>query len=118
MTSPDAHSRKSLAERASYLSLKYQTENVELKQELFDLYNREKKLLKIIDKRDKQLADIAAGRIVKIPAERKIDDHPMDSQEIAYLKSELEYLQRRYDALQKSKLGRLQLWYWRQKAGK
>lgn len=118
MTNLDANSLKSLGERASYLPLKYQAENAELKQELVDLYKREIKLLKLIEKRDKQLEDAAAGKLVRIPAKKKFDGRTVDRQETVRLKSELEYLQRRYDALKNSKLGRLQLWYWRQKAGK
>lgn len=118
MINQKAQSLKALGERASYLPLKYQAENATLKQELIDLYKREVKLLKIIDKRDDQLADAAAGKTVQLPIKKKVVSRPADRKEIARLNSELEYLQHRYNALKESKFGRLQLWYWRQKAGK
>ena len=118
MINKDAQALSELGERASYLPLKFQAENEQLKQELIDLYKREVKLLKIIDKRDDQLEQMAAGKKLALPTKKKIVSRPADRKEITRLKSELEYLQHRYEALKKSKLGRLQLWYWRQKAGK
>ena len=118
MTHQDGQDLRALGERASFLPLKYQAENAQLKQELIDLYQREVKLLKIIDKRDDQLAQVAAGLSIKLPAKKKIVARPADRKEISRLNSELNYLQKRYEALKNSKLGRLQLWYWRKKAGK
>ncbi|PJJ43613.1 hypothetical protein ATK23_0808 [Glutamicibacter mysorens] len=117
MIHQDAEDLKALGERASFLPLKYQAENEQLKQELVDVYKREMKLLKIIDKRDEQLAQVASGRSIKLPIKKKQVSRPADRKEIARLNSDLEYLQKRYEALKNSKLGRLQLWYWRKKAG-
>ncbi|KWR72169.1 hypothetical protein RN04_07840 [Arthrobacter sp. W1] len=117
MIHQDAEDLKALGQRASFLPLKYQAENEQLKQELVDLYKREMKLLKIIDKRDEQLAQVASGRSIKLPIKKKQVSRPADRKEIARLNSDLEYLQKRYEALKNSKLGRLQLWYWRKKAG-
>lgn len=117
MIHQDAEDLKALGERASFLPLKYQAENEQLKQELVDLYKREMKLLKIIDKRDEQLAQVASGRSIKLPIKKKQVSRPAERKEIAKLNSDLEYLQKRYEALKNSKLGRLQLWYWRKKAG-
>ncbi|MGP4989614.1 hypothetical protein ACTXIX_03840 [Glutamicibacter ardleyensis] len=117
MISQEAQDLRALGQRASYLPMKYQAENAELKQELIDLYKRERKLLKIIDKRDDQLEQAVAGKTIRLPAKKKPVSRPADRKEITRLRSELDYLQHRYEALKKSKLGRLQLWYWRKKAG-
>lgn len=117
MIHQDAGDLRALGERASFLPLKYQAENAQLKQELVDLYKREMKLLKIINKRDEQLAQVASGKSIKLPIKKKQVSRPADRKEIARLNSDLEYLQKRYEALKNSKLGRLQLWYWRKKAG-
>ncbi|MBM7768240.1 hypothetical protein [Glutamicibacter nicotianae] len=117
MIHQDAEDLRALGERASFLPLKYQAENAQLKQELVDLYKREMKLLKIIDKRDEQLAQVTSGKSIKLPIKKKQVSRPADRKEIARLNSDLEYLQKRYEALKNSKLGRLQLWYWRKKAG-
>lgn len=109
---------RSLGERASILPLRYQAENAALKAELAELYKREVKLLKIIDKRDEQLEQVAHGKSIKLPSKKKQLQRPVDRKQIESLKNDLEILQRRYEALKKSKLGRLQLWYWRKKAGR
>lgn len=89
-----------LSRRATALPLKLHKENQELRQELVKLYAREEKLLKLLHKGDLQL---------------------QGSEGLGHTENtvnELENLRKRYDALKKSKLGRMQLWYWRRQAGK
>ncbi len=87
----------------------------ELSEELRALYERESRLLKMLDKRDKQLAQTPDGRHPKVaPAATAQKGNP-DSEKAM---RELELLQKRYLALSRSKLGRLQLWYWRIKSGR
>lgn len=82
-----------LSRRASALPLKLHKENQELRQELVKLYAREEKHLRLLHKRDLQLNGT---------------HNPEDAVN----------LRKRYEALKNSKLGRMQLWYWRRQAGK
>lgn len=109
---------QAFAKRAILLPLKFHTENKELKKELMRQYEREAKLLKIVDKRDEQLLQAVRGKSVELPAKWSKGADTASRKEIGGLKADLEQLQKRYDALRGSKLGRLQLSYWRLRAGK
>lgn len=85
----------------------------ELTEELHSVYEREARLLKLVDKRDKQLDQIAGGRSIAVPSANLTGEsgHGGNSLELVLLK-------KRYAALSSSKLGRMQLWYWRFRAGR
>ena len=111
-----------VAERAKVLPLKLLAENKRLKKELSKLYERETQLLRYIDIQDHHLQGSTA--LKKLPAEFVLGTAAMDesdlvpSSEPRAMGLDLVNLNKRYDALSKSKLGRLQLWYWRLRAGK
>lgn len=113
----DSHEQQ-LTNRASKLPIRLHKENQSLREELLKLYERETKLLKIIDRRDEQLVLAAQGIAVKVPARSKPNQGQTMGLELEKLKKKVDYLQQRHDALRASKLGSLQLWYWRQRAGK
>ncbi|KAA0975332.1 hypothetical protein FQ154_14130 [Paeniglutamicibacter gangotriensis] len=111
-----------MAERAKVLPLKLHAENKKLKKELIKLYEREEYLLKYISIQDRYLQGTTA--LKQLPANfvlGTVDLNESDlvsSSEPRALGKDLVDLNNRYDALSKSKLGRLQLWYWRLRAGK
>lgn len=85
----------------------------ELTAELHELYEREARLLNLLDKRDKQLDSIDGGRAIAVPPTQPYSDRVLDKNSL-----ELDLLKKRYAALSGSKLGRLQLWYWRFRVGR
>jgi hypothetical protein len=111
-----------VAERATALPLKLNAENQRLKKELVKLYEREEQLLKYIDIQDRHLQGTAA--LKQLPAKFVLGIAVMDENDLVPTTEprpmgvDLFNLNKRYDALSKSKLGRLQLWYWRLRAGK
>jgi hypothetical protein len=118
MPVPHDAGEQAIAERASVLPLKFHAESMELKKELIKLYEREAKLIKIVNKRDEQLILASQGIPVRLPARMSKAASKAPLKEVIRLKTDLELLQKRYDALRGSKLGRLQLSYWRLRAGK
>ncbi|MCW4466136.1 hypothetical protein OK351_11565 [Glutamicibacter sp. MNS18] len=118
-----------LASRISVLPTKLHKENQELKRELAALYAREEKLLKLIHTRDSQLAQLGKRDSapnpgldeVPEPAPVASTDYVAETENSSHgtgNSKELVNLRRRYQALSQSKLGRVQLWYWRLRAGK
>lgn len=111
-----------MAERAKVLPLKLHAENKKLKKELIKLYEREEYLLKYISIQDRYLQGTTA--LKQLPANFVLgtvalnESDLVSSSEPRALGKDLVDLNNRYDALSKSKLGRLQLWYWRLRAGK
>ncbi|MDO2935992.1 hypothetical protein Q2T94_16960 [Paeniglutamicibacter sulfureus] len=111
-----------ITERATILPLKLQAENQRLKKELVKLYEREAQLLEYIDIQDRHGHGTAA--LKQLPAKFVLGTDPMTESDLETANApraidpNMANLLKRYDALSKSRLGRLQLWYWRTRAGK
>ncbi|WP_461635899.1 hypothetical protein [Glutamicibacter soli] len=102
-----------LQQNASNTHLSLHQKIRELTEELHSVYEREARLLKIVDKRDKQLDQVAGGRNIAVPSADQCSESDRGGNSL-----ELDLLKQRYVALSRSKLGRLQLWYWRFKSGR
>lgn len=111
-----------VAKRATVLPLKIHAENKKLKKELIKLYEREEYLLKYISIQNRYLQGTTA--LKQLPANFVLGTVSLNENDLVAsgepraLGKDLVTLNNRYDALSKSKLGRLQLWYWRLRAGK
>lgn len=119
-SSESSDPQENILKNASQTHLRLHRHVRELTDELRAVYEREIKLLKIIDKRDKQLAQDPSKRKIRAQSAKQSSaiDQGISPEEHALVTKELEQLRARYTALSNSKLGRLQRWYWRTKAGK
>lgn len=110
-----------LTRRAAVLPLKLHQEVQELRAELLTIYEREEKLLNIIDKRDRQLKRLSGGKVLPhVPeaSELRAQAGAELTAKLQQTEHELETVRSRYLALSNSKLGRAQRWYWKKRAGK
>lgn len=122
MTKEQTPNMMDVAKRATVLPLKIHAENKKLKKELIKLYEREEYLLKYISIQNRYLQGTTA--LKQLPANFVLGTVSLNENDLVAsgepraLGKDLVTLNNRYDALSKSKLGRLQLWYWRLRAGK
>lgn len=107
--------------RAAVLPLKLHREVQGLSAELLKLYEREEKLLNIIDKRDRQVKLLSGGKkLPQVPdaSELRAQTESELAKRLLKAERELEAMRSRYEALSNSKLGRAQRWYWKKRARK
>jgi len=118
MTIQDSKTIEDVIRHSTLIPLQLHAENLMLKKELIKLYKREESLLDHIDKRDSQLEQAGLGHFPKVAGKNRRISSTRISHELEKISNELDTIQKRYDALRNSKLGKMQLWYWRLRAGK